>query len=581
VTLRRFGPVNGLDVAYALSTVALGGLLDLWVRQAQPRLGFFFIMWILIPYAVFAALLVAIARDPGARRVVLALDVATWFAPLILFASVDRGPANARLWLSIMLVMKIALLLGILARAIMRQRIGDARAGWLLCAIAAVFFVAPLPFTRIGFKLHGDEPHYLVVTMRLLQGGDFSLEGEYARQAYRLFCYDDLGVGEGHVVIARNGHAAPAHDLGLSIIAAVPYLLGGWILVLVAMAGAAGLVVREIFLSARLLGASAVVALAAAAAIGLSPPFVVFSTQVFPEIPAALATTVAARAMLAPPSRRRAPLVVGVALAVLPWLHMRFWMLAVPLALGSVLIWRNRRATLVVMLSLAASAIAYTLLNYAVYGQPVLSPFLLPRAGALTRWAAPSGLLSAAGIVLAEARPWLDSYDGLLLISPIYIFAVAALPGLLKDPRRIGPWLIAAIVCYSALVGLQYARSTAGDSPPGRFMVVVTPLLGLALACQIGRQSRRFTLALLIPLAAMSGASTLVSLSEPLVARYPFDGKGGPIAILGRALSIPTSFPAIEASAAVLLVGVLAVLMYRVRPPAPHPLRVSPKRTSR
>ena len=60
-------------------------------------------------------------------RVVLALDVATWFAPLILFASVDRGPANARLWLSIMLVMKIALLLGILARAIMRQRIGDAR----------------------------------------------------------------------------------------------------------------------------------------------------------------------------------------------------------------------------------------------------------------------------------------------------------------------------------------------------------------------------------------------------------------------------------------------------------------------
>lgn len=166
-------------------------------------------------------------------------------------------------------------------------------------------------------------------------------------------------------------------------------------------------------------------------------------------------------------------------------------------------------------------------------------------------------------------------------------YALAALPSLLKSRSGIGRGLVATVGVYSALISFWYLQSTAGDSPPGRFMVAVLPLLGVALGCQMERQSRRVTLALAIPLGIVSAASTLISLSDPLLARYPYGGQGGPIAILGRLVGIRTSSilpafssPTLESFAkvalAVVLTGFLAAVMYRA--PAPTGRQVHPAR---
>src|SRR5262249_49606392 len=257
------------------------------------------------------------------------------------------------------------------------------------------------------------------------------------------------------------GHVGPFHDVGLSVLALVPYAVGGWRMVLVALAALAALTVREVFLSARRLGVAPIPAALAAAAIGCSPPFVVYATQVYPEIPAAPATLFALRTMTARAAERGAPLAAGLAIAVLPWLHLRFWALIAPLVLVAWLAWPVRRIAGAVLTPLVVSTATYVFLIYIVYGHAPLSPMLLNPDPALRGWPT----MGLGRIIVAQARPWLDPYDGLLLLSPIAVYALAAMPSLVRERGLVGRGLVFTAASYSALIGLQYLRSSPGDSP--------------------------------------------------------------------------------------------------------------------
>src|SRR4030095_5274949 len=110
-----------------------------------------------------------------------------------------------------------------------------------------------------------------------------------------------------------------------------------WVGAKLAMAALAGLLAALLVWTAvRRLGVPLGVAALAAGVLACSPPLAVYGSQLYPELPAALAVLAAAPALLSPPvpSRlaTRPTLVVGVAVAALPWLGVKYVPVAAVLA---------------------------------------------------------------------------------------------------------------------------------------------------------------------------------------------------------------------------------------------------------
>ena len=103
-----------------------------------------------------------------------------------------------------------------------------------------------------------------------------------------------------------------------------------------------------------------------------SPPLAVYGSQVYPELPAALAVLAAAAALVSPAAPgRRATLVVGGSVVALPWLGVKYAPVAAAIAL--VACWRLVRAgrgrrALVLAGSLATAGVAFLVLHRWWYG---------------------------------------------------------------------------------------------------------------------------------------------------------------------------------------------------------------------
>jgi len=103
-------------------------------------------------------------------------------------------------------------------------------------------------------------------------------------------------------------------------------------------------------------------------------------------------------------------------------------------------------------------------------------------------------------------------------------------------------------------------------------------LLALPLAVVLDRPLRRLTFPVAMVLAAGGAIMVVISLAEPLLARYPFGGLGGPVAYLGRRLHLPLdtilpSFPQptgaalLKVALAAGVIAGLALLLLRIAAP--------------
>jgi hypothetical protein len=112
------------------------------------------------------------------------------------------------------------------------------------------------------------------------------------------------------------------------------------------------------------------VAVVVVLAFAAASPLAVYGTQVYPELPAALAVT-GAIAALAGPLRRDGIVLLCVAAIALPWLSVKYAPVAVVLAfLGLMALWRrgDRRLGVVMVAGLAAAGAAYLVIHHLVYG---------------------------------------------------------------------------------------------------------------------------------------------------------------------------------------------------------------------
>ena len=175
----------------------------------------------------------------------------------------------------------------------LRTPVGVAVAvGVVVAAWAAIAIPAR---ATVGARTTADEPQYLLSALSLAQDGDLRIDDELAARAYLPFHEVDLPA---QTVVRDDGSQVSPHDPLLPVILAVPMRLGGWAAAKGTLAVLAGALAALLVWTAHRrfavpLGTAALTVLA----FGVAAPLSAYGTQVYPELPAALAVTAAIAAV--------------------------------------------------------------------------------------------------------------------------------------------------------------------------------------------------------------------------------------------------------------------------------------------
>jgi hypothetical protein len=369
-----------------------------------------------------------------------------------------------------------------------------ARVGWamlvagLLAVVAAAAGIV-VPATH-GTRTTADEPQYLLTAISLAEDGDLDIADELADGRWRPF--HALPLPEQTEPLADGRRLSP-HDPLLPLLLAGPVAAAGWVGAKLAMAAMAGLLAAlALWTAVRRLDVPVATAALAVGVFACSPPLAVYGSQVYPELPAALAVLAAAAALVSPAAPgRRATLVVGGAVVALPWLGVKYAPVAAAIAL--VACWRLARAgqgrrALALAGSLAAAGVAFLVLHRWWYG-------------GWTPYAAGDhfvgGELSVVGTepdYLGRSRRLVgllvDRGFGLAAWQPAWLLAVPAVAALAR--RRPPGWAaLAGPLAAGWLVATFVALTMQGWWFGGRQVVVVLPLAVLAVAWWTGRDIGR------------------------------------------------------------------------------------------
>ena len=367
-------------------------------------------------------------------------------------------------------------------RARLGTPVGAAIAVGLACAAWAA--VAVPARATVGARTSADEPQYLLTALSLFHDHDLRIDDELADGDHRPFHEVELPV---QTEVLDDGSQVSPHDPLLPALLAVPMGLGGWVAAKATLAALGGVLAGLLVWTAHRrfavpLGAAVVTVLA----FGVAAPLTAYATQVYPELPAALAVTVAVAALTG--RRRAAGLVVaGVAVAALPWLGVKYAPVGAALVAAAVAALageRRWRAAVGLVAGLAAAAVVYLAAHRALYGGwTVYATGDHFTGGELTvmgrdpdRWGRSRRL---AGLLL-------DRGFGLAAWMPGYLLAVPALAVLCR--RRPPGWLALVLPLAAGWATATWVALTMhGWWWPGRQLVVVVPCLVLAVAWWAGR----------------------------------------------------------------------------------------------
>jgi hypothetical protein len=205
--------------------------------------------------------------------------------------------------------------------------VGVGTAAWCALGIAA-----PATF---GAHVAVDEPQYLLSATSLAEDLDLDIADELAAERWRT--YHEAALPE-QTALLDGGRRISPHDPLLPVLLALPVAVGGWIGAKLAMAAMAGaLAAGLVWTAVRRLGVAPRVAAASVLCFTLAPPMAVYGSQVYPELPGALAVAAAVAAVTGP-LRRSGTLLLGVAVSALPWLSVKYAPVAAALTVAA--LWR-------------------------------------------------------------------------------------------------------------------------------------------------------------------------------------------------------------------------------------------------
>ena len=189
-----------------------------------------------------------------------------------------------------------------------------------------------------GAQTTADEPQYLLSAISIAEDGDLDIADELAMQRWRAFHEAQLPV---QTKPLPDGRQVSPHDPLLPLLLAVPVAVGGWVGAKLAMAALAALLAVAVgWVAVRRLALAPGLALPVIGILSASAPLAAYGTQIYPEIPAALAVTIALGALTGHLPRREC-WYLGASVIALPWLAVKY--VPVAAALGAMAVLRLLR----------------------------------------------------------------------------------------------------------------------------------------------------------------------------------------------------------------------------------------------
>ena len=358
-----------------------------------------------------------------------------------------------------------------------------------------------------GARLSGDEPQYLITAMSLGDDGDLDVSDEIAEEEWRAF--HEVPLDRQTQPLAGGREVSP-HDPLFPALLAVPMLIGGWWgakLMLAVLSGV--LAALLVWVAVRRWGVRPGAAAVTMSIFGASAPIAVYGSQVYPELPAALAVAIAV-ALLSGALGRAAVAGAGLCVVVLPWLSVKYAPVAALIALWLIVrLWRmERRAeagAVVAGLSVAALAFAVAHLEwyggwtaYATgdhfvdgeFGVVGLDPDFAGRSRRLI------GLL-------------VDRNFGIAAWQPAWLLVVPAVVAIVRVRPPFWAWLT-GVVAVGWLGATFVALTMHGWWWPGRQIVLVLPVLVVVVAWWADSARRAFVALALFGAVGMATYAWLV-----------------------------------------------------------------------
>jgi len=378
---------------------------------------------------------------------------------------------------------------------------------WLPFAV----YLAVLPWSARHRQPDGDEPFYLLVTHSLAYDFDADLTDDYAQQEWRHFMDRPIAPQPGDPKGPR-GEQFSRHNELLPMALAPAYRLGGKMGALATMAAFTALLAwMTLRLARHYVPEHPGEALAAYALAAFAPPLLLYSYQVWVEVPAAILAAVALDRILTLDGQqnwgRKEWLGLGVPVLLLPVLKLRLILLAGPLLfMGWWHAGRPRRPVFILTALLGAVAGGTLLYNQILYSNPLK----------IHTWQeVDPHRYSLASYVKGGFGLFFDAAFGLFGCAPIWLLLLPAALLLVARRSRLLLHLAALSLPYLVIVAPR-VEWYGGWSPPFRYALIALPLLAIALVPLLARRRERpVAWALLAGLGALTLALTLVWVAVP------------------------------------------------------------------
>jgi hypothetical protein len=377
-------------------------------------------------------------------------------------------------------------------------------------------YLALLPWSAGHRQLDGDEPYYLLVTHSLAYDFDADLTNNYAQGDWRHFMVRSIAPQPGDPVGA-HGERFSRHNEMLPLVLAPAYRLGGKMGALAAMAALTAALAWMILRLARHYSPEYPgAALAAYALAAFGPPLLLYSYQVWVEVPAALLAAIALDRILAlnpldAPVRQRSWgfkdwLGIGLPLVLLPLVKIRFVLIAAPIV---PLAWwhagRPKRPVLILAGLLGVVGGGMLLYNQIVYANPLK----------IHTWQeVDPGAYSLASYLKGGFGLFYDAGFGLFGCAPVWLVLIPAAGLLIARRSRLLLHLVALSVPYLIVVAPRL-EWYGGWSPPFRYALIAVPLLAVGLIPVLADWRRPGALALLAAWSTLTLVLTLVWVTMP------------------------------------------------------------------
>ncbi len=316
----------------------------------------------------------------------------------------------------------------------------------------------------------GDEPHYVVIIKSLVEGHLY-VEDVYKdpRPEWTTWPYS------WHAVKGPDGHFYSTHGIGLPLLAAPFYMIGGSLGVILFIPLVTSLVNLSQYFACRRITGDDYVSFATALVMGFATLVCAYSNQFYPELLMALLLLVSLNLVLKYGLTNNVQLAMGLLIGYGFLLKAAYAAIIVGLALALFVICIKRKRLNCVLFLTGATVwlAAFCFYNTIAFG----SAFAVPLASgesAYPQIMVNNAIFAATGLIF-------DRYRGLLPYSPIVLLSVLGLRPLLKERPEI--FALATSAVLAEYVGSSlFTHWWAGYSLPARYLISVLPLFSLPLS---------------------------------------------------------------------------------------------------